>query len=154
MGPAREPFFSLQIPVAPLGARWGIHWAPIGSTLATRATNSINPAPLCRFFDASRSILEGSTTLRGGLWRLQRHIFPSFFSCFRMHARWRCAKTPDVQKPQFSPGFFTGFKQIAHAARKTKNSTISLLKPVEQSSPPKSCSKPVLERARLYLGGV
>ena len=81
-------------------------------------------------------------------------LFFQVFSCFRVHARWRCAKAPDMQKPQFFPGFFLCFKQIAHVARKRKNSTISLLKPVEQSSPPKSCSKPVLERARLYTGGV
>ena len=54
MGLARCVFLGLEIPVAPLGARWGIHWAPIGSTLATRAANSVNPAPLCRFFDASK----------------------------------------------------------------------------------------------------
>ena len=83
----------------------------------------------------------------------QQPIFPRFFMLLRARAlavrkNSRCPKTKIFSR------FFLGFKHIAHVARKTKNSTISLLKPVEQSSPPKSCSKPVLERARLYLGGV
>ena len=32
-------------------------------------------------------------------------LFFQVFSCFRMHARWRCAKIPDVKKPQFFMGF-------------------------------------------------
>ena len=53
--------------------------------------------------------------LHGRFWRGQGRsgegfggsngLFFQVFSCFRMHARWRCAKTPDVQKPQFFPGF-------------------------------------------------
>ena len=59
--------------------------------------------------------------------------------------------TPGDAKPTSE---FLGFKHIAHVARKTKNNTISLLKPVEQTSPQKSCSEIVLERAGLYLRGV
>ncbi len=109
-----------------------------------------------RFFaswSAPRSILERSRTLRGGFWRLQWRIFPSFFML--SHARALAVrKSSSCAKTTVFPRFFPGFKQIAHVARKTKNSTISLLKPVDQSSPQKPCSKPVLERARLYLGGV
>ena len=104
-------------------------------------------------WSAPWSILEGSKTLRGGFWRLQRLIFQRFFILSRaralaVHKSSRCAKTTVF------PRVFLGFKHIAHVARKTKNSTISLLEPAEQSSPQKSCSKLVLERAGLYLGGV
>ena len=54
-------------------------------------------------------------TLRARIWRGQRRsgegfggsngLFFQVFSCFRMHTRWRCAKAPDVQKPQFFRGF-------------------------------------------------
>ena len=118
----------------------------------------------CRVRSRFWSVFLHLGVLHGRFWRGQRRsgegfggsngLFFQVFSCFRMHARWRCPKAPDVQKPQFFLGFSLGFKQIAYLARKTKNSTISLLKPAEQSSPPKSCSKPVVERARFYLGGV
>ena len=79
--------------------------------------------------------------------------FTTFFHAFASRAL-AVRKGSKCAKTTVFPMFSLGFKHIAHVARKTKNKTISLLKPVEQRSPPKSCSKLVLERAGLYLGGV
>ena len=61
-----------------------------------------------RFF----CILERSTVDFGGVKDAPGRVleaptayFSKFFSCLRMHARWRCPKTPDVQKQQFFSGF-------------------------------------------------
>ena len=57
-------------------------------------------------------ILERSTVDFGGVKDAPGRVleapmvyFSKFCSCFRMRARWRCAKAPDVQKPQFFLGF-------------------------------------------------
>ena len=61
-----------------------------------------------RFF----CILERSTVDFGGVRNAPGRVleaptpyFSKFLSSFRMHARWRCAKVPDVHKPQFFLGF-------------------------------------------------
>ena len=109
-----------------------------------------------RFF----RILERSMVDFGGVKDAPGRVLEAptaYFSTFFILSRARALavrKSSRCAKTTVFPKFFLCFKHIAHVARKTKNSIISLLKPVEQSSPPKSCSKPVLERARLYLGGV
>ena len=65
----------------------------------------------CRFW----SVFSHLGALHGRFWRGQRRsgegfggsngLFFNVFSSFRVHARWRCAKAPDVQKPQFFLGF-------------------------------------------------
>ena len=108
---------------------------------------------LGRFFcvlERSRIDFGGSWGHLGKVWEVPRAYFSMFLRAHVLALR----KGVGCAKTTVFPRFFLGFKNIAHVARKTKNRTISLLKPVEQSSPPKSCSELVLERAGLYLGGI
>ena len=65
----------------------------------------------CRVRSRFWSVFLHLGALHGRFWRGQGRfgegfggsngLFFNVFSSFRVHARWRCAKAPDVQKPQF-----------------------------------------------------
>ena len=132
----------------PLGGHVGSifrSWALLGRILRLLLRLFSLLAGFCASWGAPASILEGSGTLWGGFWRPQGRIC----RCFLVHTRLQCVNSPTAisyWKNQYET-------HVGHPACDAKIKQNSILEPVKQSCPQRSCYKLVLELAGLGFGG-